>query len=100
LHANVLRFRFTAPLTAAQLQAVDREVVDRLARLPGFRGYYGISLSDTEAVVVVLWATRADAQRASEEATPVTQQLLGGQLAAPPEHQIGEVVLTRASGDA
>jgi hypothetical protein len=93
--ANLWGVRFTAPLDAAQPQRVDRAVVALLAQQPGFRGYCAFPVGEREGVVVSLWATQADAARALERVTPVTQPIVRAPVAGPPERAGGEGVRTR-----
>jgi heme-degrading monooxygenase HmoA len=100
MYATVVRFRFATPPDAARIRQIDRETVDLLAQQPGFRGYYGLRVGEAEAVVVSLWDDRTSAERATERIAPETQRVVGALLAAPPERQFGEVVLSRAPGGA
>ena len=95
MYAAVVRFRFRAPVGEDDVRRIDREVIEPVTRLPGFRAYYGVRVSATEAVAVHCWDSQADLERATPQLVALTQQAVGDQLAGPPERTVGEVVIHR-----
>ena len=95
MYAVVARFQFRSPATEAQVQQVERELVEPLCQQPGFRAYYGVRISDTEALAVHVWDSQADAEQAIQLIGPRQQQVVGDQLAGPPQRMMGEVLIHR-----
>ncbi len=93
MYAAVVRFRFRAPVSEADMTRIEQEVIDPTTRLAGFRMNIGIRVTDTEAIAVHLWDSREDFERALPQLMALTQQGIGAQLAGPPERTAGEVLV-------
>ena len=83
------------PVSHDLVARAEKEIIDPAAQLPGFRAYYGVRLSDTEAIAVHVWDSEADAERGGSHLAALTQQMVGDQLAGPPQPAGGEVLIHR-----
>jgi hypothetical protein len=95
MYAIVARFPFRAAPDAALLQRIEQEIIEPISKQPGFRAYYGIRTSDTDAIAVHVWESQADAERALQLILPRLQALAGEGLVGTPERSMGEVVTQR-----
>ena len=95
MYAVVVRFQFRAPVRREVVERAEKDIIDPATQLPGFRAYYGVRLSDTEAIAVHVWDSEADAERGGSQMAALTQHVVGDLLAGPPQPVGGEVLIHR-----
>jgi heme-degrading monooxygenase HmoA len=88
-------YQWKSPLKEDEVAQVEREVINVLAGLPGFKAYYGIKVSDTEWVAVVVWESQAASEQARDRVAPAVQRIVGAKIVGQPRRVVGEVVLYR-----
>ncbi len=76
MYAVVARVQFRSAATKAQVQQVERELVEPLSQQPGFRAYCGMRVSDTEALAIHVWDSQADAEQAIQFIGPGQQPVV------------------------
>lgn len=97
MYAVIGRFAFRAAPDATLLARVEGEIVDPLSKLPGFQTLHVIRTTDTEACVVHLWESQAEAEQGLQLLFPRVQQLAAEGLVGPAERSMGEVVMVRSA---
>jgi len=94
MFAVTTRYRFRIPPTEETLYRVQTDVLEGVFRqTPGFRAYYGVQVTDREALAISLWDNQGAADDALRRAAPHVQRILGGEMSGNPERTMGEVVM-------
>ncbi|MCB1281019.1 MAG: hypothetical protein KDB18_05805 [Salinibacterium sp.] len=93
MHAVVNKLTLAKPLDDALLGAIDRELGPTMRKQEGFVGFHVVSVSDSEAILVVLFDSRERLDAISREiAAPWFAEHVRPYLGGPVERVVGEVV--------
>ncbi len=95
MYAVVGRFAFRTAPDAALRARVEAEIIDPLSQSPGFQNLYFIRATETEANVVHLWNSQADAEQGLNLIAPRIKQLREEGLVSGVDRSTGEVVAQR-----
>jgi heme-degrading monooxygenase HmoA len=94
---TALRSQFKTPRTEEERQQIEKIIDSIMVKAPGFQACYGVSVSDTEALLVTLWDNEADWQNEYARGSSAAQNLQG-QKAVSSERTSGQVQTYRENG--
>jgi hypothetical protein len=93
MHAVVNKLTLGKPIDEALTSNIEREFGPLIRKHPGFVDAWFVRVSDSEAIVVALYATREAMDEASREiAAPWFAENVRPYLAGPVQRSVGEVV--------
>lgn len=91
MFGTVTKFRFTRPLTTADWETINRELVPPLKSQPGYLGYFEVLVGERECISVKFWASQSAAEQGGAAIRPRLMELFGSAMDGPPERSMGEV---------
>ncbi len=96
MFAVINHLHLTKPVDEFRLP-LEQDGVPLLARQPGFIDFKFIKVDDTHAIVVILWATPADAQNGAASFGPTWfAQHVAPFLASEQQRSVGPVIVSYA----
>lgn len=94
MYAVVSCYQFRTPPSKALVEKIEKEGIDPITRLPGFRAYFAARTSDTEVFSAYSWDSQADAERGIEQQANWASEFFASELIGA-ERLVGEVVEAR-----
>jgi heme-degrading monooxygenase HmoA len=96
MHAVVNHLHLNKPVDEVR-NSLEAEGLPLLASQPGFENFYFVKVDDSHAIVIIIWASAADAQNGAQQFGPTWfAKNIAPYLASDQQRSMGEVIVRHA----